>query len=74
VPNFTKHFDVGLVLTLCFFRRRLFLPREKTASAAATSEGAQCAVAKARTRPSKIAIDPVETGFPGVGMSRETQS
>jgi hypothetical protein len=25
-------------------------------------------------RHSEIAIDPVETGFPGAGMSRETQS
>jgi len=26
-----------------------------------------------RTRPLEIVIDPVETGFPGAGMSRETQ-
>jgi hypothetical protein len=71
---FTNHFGDGFVLTLRSFERRLLPPREKTATTAATSEGAQCAMAKARTRRSKIAIDPVETGFLGAGMSRETQS
>jgi hypothetical protein len=71
---FTNHFGDGFELTLRFFRRRVFLPRERTATTAATSKGAQCAVVKARMRRLKIAIDPVETGFLGAGMSREAQS
>jgi hypothetical protein len=37
-PSFTKHFGVGFVLTLRLFGRRLLMPREKIATAAALSQ------------------------------------
>jgi len=48
--RFTKGFHDGFMLTLRFFRCRILLPREKIAIAAATSQGAQCAMPKTRMR------------------------
>jgi hypothetical protein len=42
--NFTKYFGGGLRLTLRFFRRRVLMPREKIATAAALSQGALSAM------------------------------
>jgi hypothetical protein len=72
--RFTKGFHDGFMLTPRFFRRRILLPREKIAIAAATSQGAQCAMPKTRTRPQ----DRDRSGGDRISwrrrMSRETQS
>jgi len=61
----TKNFCDGFVLTLRWGRRSIMEPRETIAIAAVTF--------KAPNARKSSAIDPVETGFPGAGMSRETQ-
>jgi hypothetical protein len=38
LASFTKHFGVGFVLTLRLFGRRVLMPREKIATAAAPSQ------------------------------------
>jgi hypothetical protein len=73
MASFTNHFCVGFVLTLRFFRRRLSMPREKIALPLLLPRRPM-RDPEARMRRSRIAIDPVETGFPGAGMSREMQS
>jgi hypothetical protein len=57
-----------------FFRAQALGAERKDCDCRSTFSGAQCAMALARARHSRIAIDPVETGFPGAGTSREMQS
>jgi hypothetical protein len=63
--NFTKCCGDGFGLTLRQFGRRLLLPREKIAAAAALSPGAHSARTQGADTPQGFAIDPVETGFLG---------
>jgi hypothetical protein len=65
---FTKYFGDGLVLTAASFRRTLWMPREKIAIAAVTFPRRPLRGSEDANASTRVAIDPVETGFPGAGL------
>jgi hypothetical protein len=69
-----KVFRPGFWVDLPLFQAQGFDVERKDCDYRSTSSGAHCAMTRMRTRPLEIVIDPVETGFPGAGMSREMQS